>query len=346
MSSSPEVLKRLQGCRCCGGHRHVHLISGRPQAAQVYPRAFSARLCEGIAAQKKLDMLGLEARPVLSVSEMAKIAGQGEGGKSPIESLHEGCREEFVAFDDLSGEELDPKLMRQARRDEIEYFKKMGVYDKVNVNEAWAQTGKAPIPVRWVDINKGDSKNPNYRSRLVAKEFRTTVNPDLYAATPPSECLRLMLSKVASGKRQGITLMYADVSRAYFYARAERPVYVKLPEEDKEAGDENRCGRLRMSMYGTRDAALNWAKEYGETLRAAGFVQGRANPCLFYNRKISVSVMVHGDDFVAVGPEQHLRQTREALESKYKLKVEVLGRQEGQSKEVRILEHRHLMPSL
>ena len=165
----------------------------------------------------------------------------------------------------------------------------------------------------------------------------STTNPDLYAATPPSECLRLMLSKMACGRRAGTALMYADVSRAYFYAKAERPVYVKLPDEDVEEGDEGKCGRLRMSMYGTRDAALNWAKEYGDTLREAGFTQGLSNPCLFENRKLGVSIMVHGDDFVAVGPEQHLRTTRKALEDKYKIKVDVLGLGAGQSEEVRIL---------
>ena len=100
----------------------------------------------------------------------------------------------------------------------------MGVYEKVAIQEAYDATGKAPIAVRWVDVNKGDSQSPKYRSRLVAKEFNTGVNPDLYAATPPSECLRLMLSMLASGRSRGITLMYADVSRAYFYAKAERPV--------------------------------------------------------------------------------------------------------------------------
>ena len=65
-----------------------------------------------------------------------------------------------------------------------------------------------------MDINKGDSANPNYRSRLVAKEFDTGVCLELYAATPPSECLRIMPGKMASGSRQGVSLMYADVSRA------------------------------------------------------------------------------------------------------------------------------------
>ena len=73
-----------------------------------------------------------------------------------------------------------------------------------------------------------------------------------------------MLSRLA-GRGRGYKVPYADVSRAYFYARAIRPVYVKLPAEDQEAGDEDRCGRLLMSMYGTRDAAQNWASECSKT---------------------------------------------------------------------------------
>ena len=211
------------------------------------------------------------------------------------------------------------------------------MYDKVPIKESYDVTGKAPIAVRWVDINKGDSANPKYRSRLVAKEFNTGVNHDLYAATPPSECLRLLLSMLASGRSRGITLMYADVSRAYFYAKAERPVYVKLPAEDMQPGDEQRCGRLRMSMYGTRDAALNWSKEYADTLKAAGFVQGQSNPCLFKHRDLEVAIMVHGDDFIAVGSEKDLKATRVVLENKYKIKVEVLGDKAGQTRELRIL---------
>ena len=90
-------------------------------------------------------------------------------------------------------------------------------------------------------------------------------------------------------------------------------------------------------MYGTRDAALNWALEYGDTLRAAGYIQGKANPCLFYKKEIRVSIMVHGDDFVAVGPDQHLAEARKTLEDKYKLKVEKLGCGAGEVQELRIL---------
>ena len=69
--------------------------------------------------------------------------------------------------------------------------------------------------------------------------------------------------------------MYADVSGAYFYARAVRPVYVKIPPEDSEEGDEGRCGKLVMSMYGIRNAAFSRAEEYNFTLLAEGTAEGR-----------------------------------------------------------------------
>ena len=83
--------------------------------------------------------------------------------------------------------------------------------------------------MRWVDVNKGDSLNPKYRSCLVAKEFNTGVNHDLYAATPPSECIRLMPSTFASSRGKDTTPMYADVSRAYFYAKANAPCTSSCP---------------------------------------------------------------------------------------------------------------------
>ena len=78
MTSSGEVLKRLN-VRCSneGGasrHRHVHLEQGRARQAQVYPRRFCTRVCEAIAAQKRLEMLGVDARPIMSIEEMNSIA--------------------------------------------------------------------------------------------------------------------------------------------------------------------------------------------------------------------------------------------------------------------------------
>ena len=76
MTSSPEVAKRVTR-QCQGGHRHVLLISGSAKHAQVYPRSFCNMICEGIAAQKKVDELGTTVKPVMTVAEMEKTTGSG-----------------------------------------------------------------------------------------------------------------------------------------------------------------------------------------------------------------------------------------------------------------------------
>ena len=47
--------------------------------------------------------------------------------------------------------------------------------------------------------------------------------------------------------------------------------------------------------------------------------------------------MVHGDAFVAVGPDTHLDNIKNALSEKYKIKIEQLGYGNGKSSEFRIL---------
>ena len=332
LTNSCEVARRIAQ-RCDGQHRHIHLVGGRAKKAQLYPRAFSRAVCEGIAAQKRLHGLGLRHRPLMSFDEVTDAVQKLTGKRGPAEDLHEDIEE--YATDDQSGAPLDPRLLREARKAEIEYFKSMNVYAKVPISECYAVTGAAPVSTRWVDINKGDSLCPNYRSRLVAREFHTTERPEWYAATPPGETLRVVLSRLAT--RKGCKLMYADVSRAYFYAPAVRPVYVRLPAEDTEEKDDGMVGRLNMSMYGTRDAAANWASEYGKTLTDAGFVQGKSSPCIFHNSSSDTTVMVHGDDVVGIGKPQELAKLRKVLEDKYKLKVETLSGASEDVQEVKIL---------
>ena len=88
----------------------------------------------------------------------------------------------------------------------------------------------------------------------MAKEFATYKSAEFFAATPPLEALRMMISHAASGRchgRGGRKLLVIDARKAHLHAMAEREVYVDLPPEQRVAG---MCARLRPCCYGTRDA--------------------------------------------------------------------------------------------
>ena len=81
----------------------------------------------------------------------------------------------------------------------------------------------------------------------------------MFSPTPPLEVVKMLVAKCAKGQRKANPkrVGLVDVSRAYFYAKCKRPLYIEIPMEDWEAGDEERVGRLNLSLYGTRDAAQN-----------------------------------------------------------------------------------------
>ena len=165
--------------------------------------------------------------------------------------------------------------------------------------------------MKWVDINKGDDLHPKYGSRIVAKEIKIDNRPELFAATPPMEFTRYLISRCASRQRRAkpSRLTIQDISKACFFAPATRDIFIELPPEEAEAG---MVGKLAKSLCGTRDATLNWAVAYTRVLRAMGYKKGLSSPCSFYHGDWDVSTVVHRDDFLSEGPADSLKMMDEA----------------------------------
>ena len=121
----------------------------------------------------------------------------------------------------------------------MEYFHKLGVYEKVT-RDHQVRTGGKIIGVRWVDVNKGDALDANYRSRLLVREFNVGLDDALYASTPSLEALRLIMRYAATQPLDGQRriIMINDVRRAHFYAKIQRDVYIELPKEEPDHGKE------------------------------------------------------------------------------------------------------------
>jgi hypothetical protein len=329
MTNSPAIARRLNH-RCPGGHRHITLMGGRASRAEVYPEQLCREILLGLIDQMRDD---------------GRLLGNGCLGSVTMFDEHqtEYKRELAQFWDDITGRELRADKVAIAREEEMVEFRKHNVYTKVPLAQCWAQTGKKPIEVCWVDINKGDEKNPKYRSRLVAKELDLDRRDDLFAATPPVEAKKLLLSLAAtegygydrSGTRAALKMDFIDVRRAFFHAPCRGEVYVELPPEDHEPG---MCGILNMAMYGTRDAPQNWEFEYCEFMEKIGFTKGRSTPCLFYHEPRNLRVVVYGDDFTVLGPEDELDWFRKQMQQRYEVEFKArLGGQKQDDKDVFLL---------
>ena len=285
---------------------------------------FSVQLCrailEGIRNQmivdKRSSLSEVGVNTVYEDLDAAVLAAQTE--------MHANADETF--YDDITGQVLDSNLVRAAREKELDYVRSKCVWELEEIGTAKKLTGKSPISVRWVDVNKGDDVEPNIRSRLVAREIRSPGTEACFAPTPPLEALRTVLSLACTRLSDDdekfwnpesddrIQLSLIDISRAYFNAKTDptKPVYVKLPNEH-EGCAKGLCGKLLRHMYGTQRAAEGWQQEYSSTLIEMGFTQGTASPCLFLHKQRRLIVSVHGDDFTTAGQGHNSTGLRHSL---------------------------------
>jgi hypothetical protein len=101
------------------------------------------------------------------------------------------------AWNDVKQRELDPRLVREARKTEVEYILKRKLYNNVPRSKCYEKTSKAPI--EW----------------FVEKQYNVEHDNELFAATPPLEALRMLLSHTATTGHGGSPtqrLLLCDVS--------------------------------------------------------------------------------------------------------------------------------------
>ena len=93
---------------------------------------------------------------------------------------------------------------------------------------------QAPITLKWVDRNKGDTAQPNHRSRLagleIKKQYGSLPGHMSFSKVPPFEAAKILCSMLAtkrnSKRGKPLKLALFDISRAHFYGKAQREIYI------------------------------------------------------------------------------------------------------------------------
>ena len=127
--------------------------------------------------------------------EMERSGGQAESSGKGME-IEAVMMNDEEAWDDVRGGWLDREKVREARLEEVGYMERKKLWDEVSRSAA---SGHRIVSVKWVDTNKGTEENPEIRCRLVARDFRgfDKDREDLFAATPPWELKKLLMSHAA-----------------------------------------------------------------------------------------------------------------------------------------------------
>ena len=337
MSNSDVMLQQLM--RKCD-HEHIHqpLVGGRCKAAAMYPEGLVKAILRGISLQATQDEQFKKWQQSSKVCAMPMSSPHGprqdprsdevrkhkveklNGGFVPIEFRPENYKTKYV--DEYTGEILPHDLVRAAMEDELMYFNDK-VWKTCSKSEMEETDDFVFVRCRWVLCNKGDSANPDVRARLVATEINKDGRNDFFSAsTPPLEGKKLIFAKFVSERhRKGkpLRLSFVDIRKAYFNGIPQRSIFMKIPPE-MGLGSDVVAKQVRC-VYGTRDAGKIWEDTYTQVLLAMGFEVGASNPCVFWHPGKDISIVVHGDDFTALGDDQSLDWYEGELKKSFEIKV-------------------------
>ena len=97
---------------------------------------------------------------------------------------------EWEPEDDVKERPSDPHEGKLARGKEIQCSWDRKVYECATEVEARARTGRNPVGLHWIDINRGGAEAPREHSRLVCSEVSHERDP---SAHNPLEALRVLL---------------------------------------------------------------------------------------------------------------------------------------------------------
>ncbi|KAJ8455913.1 hypothetical protein ONZ51_g12299 [Trametes cubensis] len=169
--------------------------------------------------------------------------------------------------------------------------------------------GRKAIGSRIVFREKKDAfgKTTKYKARIVAQGFSQVpgrdYNPLLTSSTVfRTTTLRALLAIVA---REDWELHQIDVVGAYLQGDLDEEIYMRPPEGVQEPGKEGWFWRLLKSIYGLKQAGIQWKKKLESVLIGIlGFKKGKSDDCLYIlfdskSGEIIMIVIVYVDDMAA-----------------------------------------------
>ena len=124
ITTIPAIDAIFGGKLCQEEHEHIRSSGGEAQDALIHPPQLCKAILSAIELQRKWDARGLKL--------LATIEAEGKtpAGSDDIPE-EESTNEILEAWDDATGEDLDPVTVLAARREEIAYYKAMGAFTKV-----------------------------------------------------------------------------------------------------------------------------------------------------------------------------------------------------------------------
>jgi hypothetical protein len=182
--------------------------------------------------------------------------------------------------------------------------------------------GAKTVGCKWVYKIKYDSKGnvERFKVRLVMKGFTQREGIDYNETFSPVSCKDSFRIIVALVAHYDLELHQIDVKTTFLNGDLEENVYMAQPKGFVMEGKESMGCRLKKSIYGLKQASIQWYLKFDRTIRNFGFQENVEDNCVyakFKNRKYIFLIMFVDNILLASGDINLLLGTKKFLSSNF-----------------------------
>ena len=223
-------------------------------------------------------------------------------------------------YDETTGELFNQRLVHEAEDEELQRFKKIGVFDYVDRQTAHQDGEGVFVKVRWAG-EQGYEDQPAHEVQTCCTGAWVWYQNGRALRKYPKSQLYQVSDVVRCAERKLMTL---DVKSAFLYGAARRKIYIELPSADPQHGSD-KVGLLRKALYGTRDAPQIWQSEVRRTLEKVGFRRCALQPSVYIHDAKEILLVIHVDDFLVVASQDALDWVYKEVSKVYELKKKIIS---------------------
>ena len=209
------------------------------------------------------------------------------------------------------------KRWLKAIREEFKTLVALGTWVKVDD----VPPGAKVIPTGIILKLKRDQDGlpSRFKARTVARGNCQSDDFDVYELYAPVACIEAVRILLAIAAAKGWRVDHLDIKGAFLYAPLPKSVevYIRLPKVPGVPEATGDIVKLRMSLYGLRQAPKLWYELLAKRLKGIGFRRSIVNDAVFIStrRGPPVYLLVYVDDILVVGDGAAIQDVKERLSS-------------------------------
>lgn len=206
--------------------------------------------------------------------------------------------------------------------------------------------GRHAIGAKWVYKVKrlADGNIDRLKARLVAIGTSQREGVDYFATFAPVVRQENLRAVLALGALRDMEIHQMDVDSAFLNGILEEEIYMRQPMGFVDEAYPQMVLRLLKSLYGLKQAPRVWNLVLSRYLLKRGFVQSKADPCIFIHQSDEglVIVAIYVDDCCIVADAKRLGWAKQMLRGGFQMKdlgeaKSLLGMQVIRNRETREL---------